>query len=189
MKEGKVIIISAPSGTGKSTVARYLLSQGLPLQFSVSFTSRKPREGEVDGRDYHFISPEKFRALIEAGDLLEYEEVYDGYFYGTLRSETQRIIQSGDSILLDIDVYGGVNVKDLYDTQALSIFLVPPSIDELRRRLLKRAADSPEVIETRIAKAQRELNFAPSFDLRVVNDDIERAQTEILEAIKQFISQ
>ena len=185
--EGKLIIFSAPSGSGKSSVIQYLLKQGLPLQFSISATSRAPRGEEQHGKDYYFFTPEDFRSHIEAGNFLEHEEVYKDKFYGTLKSEVERIAQTGHSVIFDVDVVGGYNIKKLYGKRALSIFIQPPSINELRCRLEKRNTDAPEVIEKRLEKAEYELSFASKFDVIIVNDDLIKAQAEALEIVKNFI--
>ncbi len=186
---GKLIIFSAPSGSGKSTIVNYLLSQGLNLSFSISATSRPPRGTEQNGREYFFLTADEFRQRIAAGDFLEYEEVYPGRFYGTLRSQVEQQMAAGQNVVLDVDVVGGCNVKQIYSDRALSLFIQPPSIDELRRRLVKRGTDSPEVIESRIAKAQYELGFAPRFDRIIVNDDLTQAEAEALQAVKTFLSE
>ncbi len=184
---GKLIIFSAPSGSGKSTIINYLLTQNLRLRFSISATSRAPRGTEKNGVEYYFLSPEEFRARIAAGDFLEYEEVYKDKFYGTLKSEVERILAEGDNVIFDVDVVGGCNIKKYYGDRALSMFIQPPSIEELRRRLESRATDAPEVIESRIAKAAYELSFAPQFDVVVVNDDLDKAKAEALHIIQNFI--
>ncbi len=184
---GKLIIFSAPSGSGKSTIINYLLTQNLRLRFSISATSRAPRGTEKNGVEYYFLSPEEFRARIAAGDFLEYEEVYKDKFYGTLKSEVERILAEGDNVIFDVDVVGGCNIKKYYGDRALSMFIQPPSIEELRRRLEGRATDAPEVIESRIAKAAYELSFAPQFDVVVVNDDLDKAKAEALRIIQNFI--
>jgi len=185
--EGKLIIFSAPSGSGKSSVIHYLLQQGLPLQFSISATSRAPRGEEKHGKDYYFFTPEEFRTHIEAGDFLEYEEVYKDKFYGTLKSEVERITQAGQNVIFDVDVVGGCNIKNYYGNRALSVFIQPPSVEELRKRLEKRATDAPEIIESRLSKAEYELSFAPKFDVIIVNDDLTKAQHEALTIIQNFI--
>lgn len=184
---GKLIIFSAPSGSGKSTIINYLLTQNLRLRFSISATSRAPRGTEKNGVEYYFLSPEEFRARIAACDFLEYEEVYKDKFYGTLKSEVERILAEGDNVIFDVDVVGGCNIKKYYGDRALSMFIQPPSIEELRRRLEGRATDAPEVIESRIAKAAYELSFAPQFDVVVVNDDLDKAKAEALRIIQNFI--
>ena len=186
---GKLIIFSAPSGSGKSTIINYLLTQNLRLRFSISATSRAPRGTEKNGVEYYFLSPEEFRARIAAGDFLEYEEVYADTFYGTLKSEVERILAEGDNVIFDVDVVGGCNIKNYYGKRALSLFIQPPSIEELRHRLNTRGTDAPEVIESRIAKAEYELSFAPKFDVVVINDDLEKAEAEALHIIQKFLSE
>ena len=171
---GKLIIFSAPSGSGKSTIINYLLTQNLRLRFSISATSRAPRGTEKNGVEYYFLSPEEFRARIAAGDFLEYEEVYTDKFYGTLKSEVERILTEGDNVIFDVDVVGGCNIKKYYGDRALSMFMQPPT-------------DAPEVIESRIAKASYELGFASKFDVVIVNDDLEKAKAEALQVIENFI--
>lgn len=185
---GKIIIISAPSGCGKSTIINAILAGGdVDMQFSVSATNRAPRQGEVHGVNYFFLSDEEFRKAIADDAFVEYEEVYPGRFYGTLRSEVERICEAGHNVVLDIDVKGGVNVKRLYGSRAISIFIMPPSVDELRRRLVSRATDAPEVIEQRVGKAEYEIGFADKYDCRVVNDVLETAVDETRRIIKEFI--
>lgn len=185
---GKLIIFSAPSGSGKSTIINYLLKQNLQLHFSISATSREPRGTEKNGVEYYFLTPDEFRAHIKAGDFLEYEEVYTDKFYGTLKSETERILNDGDNVILDVDVIGGCNIKKFYGEKALSVFIQPPGINELRKRLEERQTDSPEIIESRIAKAEYELSFAPKFDVIIINDELEKAQAEALLVIQLFLS-
>ena len=184
---GKLIIFSAPSGSGKSTIINYLLKQDLHLRFSISATSRAPRGTEKDGVEYYFLTPDEFRARIAAGDFLEYEEVYTDKYYGTLKSEVERRLMSGDNVIFDVDVVGGCNIKKFYGDRALSVFIQPPSIEDLRSRLEGRGTDAPEVIESRIAKAEYELSFAPQFDCVIVNDDLETAKAEALKVIKKFL--
>ena len=188
---GKLIIISAPSGTGKSTLITRLLAEHpeLRLRFSVSATSRPPRGEEQHGVEYYFFSPEEFEAGIKRGDFLEYEEVYPGRYYGTLRSEVDRRIASGDRVIFDVDCVGGLNIKKGYGHEALSIFIEPPSIDELRRRLIGRSTDSPEVIEERVAKAAEELTYASRFDHVLTNDNLERCYHEFYQLISTFLSE
>jgi guanylate kinase len=185
---GKLIIFSAPSGAGKSTIVNYLLQQQLHLRFSISATSRAPRGAEKDGVEYYFLSPEEFRKRITAEEFLEYEEVYTDKFYGTLKSEVERILEAGDNVVFDVDVVGGCNIKKYYGDRALSVFIKPPSIEELHRRLVGRQTDSPEVIEHRIAKADYELSFADRFDIVIVNDILEDAQKEALHEIHTFLN-
>lgn len=185
--DGKLVIFSAPSGSGKSTIINYLLKQGLNLHFSISATSRLPRGTEQNGVEYYFLSPDEFRARIAAGDFLEYEEVYTDKFYGTLKCEVERLLQEGKHVIFDVDVVGGCNIKKFYGERALSVFIQPPSVEELRKRLEGRGTDTPEVIESRIAKAEYELGFAPRFDVVVVNDDLEQAETKALQVIQDFL--
>ena len=185
---GKLIIFSAPSGSGKSTIINYLLQQSLRLRFSISATSRAPRGTEKNGVEYYFLTPEAFKARIAKGDFLEYEEVYTDKFYGTLKSEVERILNEGDNVIFDVDVVGGCNIKRFYGDRALSVFIQPPSIEELRKRLVGRGTDTPEVIESRIAKAEYELSFADKFDTVVINDDLETAKAKALQAIQAFLA-
>ena len=184
---GKLIIFSAPSGSGKSTIINYLLQQSLRLRFSISATSRAPRGTEKNGVEYYFLTPEAFKARIAKGDFLEYEEVYTDKFYGTLKSEVERILNEGDNVIFDVDVVGGCNIKRFYGDRALSVFIQPPSIEELRKRLVGRGTDTPEVIESRIAKAEYELSFADKFDTVVINDDLETAKAKALQVIQAFL--
>lgn len=184
---GKLIIFSAPSGAGKSTIVNHLLTQNLNLQFSISATSRLPRGTEKNGIEYYFLSPNEFRKKINNDEFLEYEEVYQDKFYGTLKSEVERIITSGGNVLFDVDVVGGCNIKKYYGDKALSIFIEVPSIEMLRERLLKRGTDSLEVIEGRIAKAEYEQTFASNFDKVIINDDMETAKAEALKVVREFL--
>ena len=183
----KLIIISAPSGAGKSTLVRYLLSQNLNIRFSISATSRMPRGEEKDGVDYFFLTPNQFRSQIENDEFLEYEEVYPDRFYGTLKSEVDRIITEGSNVIFDVGCIGGLNIKKFYGDKALSIFIMPPSLEVLRERLEKRGTDSPKVIEGRLDKAEYEMSFAPKFDVTICNDDYEIARAEILKLVTDFI--
>lgn len=187
-KSGRLIILSAPSGAGKSTMVRFLMAQDLNIHFSISATSRPPRGEEKDGVEYYFLTPDEFRKRIAANEFLEYEEVYEGRFYGTLKSEVERNLNEGKSIIFDVDCVGGLNIKEIYGDRALSIFVMPPSVEVLRERLEKRGTDSPEVIESRLAKAEYEMSFAPKFDAIVCNDNYERARAEILKLVSDFIT-
>lgn len=185
---GKLIIFSAPSGSGKTTIVRRLMTLVEGLEFSVSATSRQPRGTEQNGKDYYFLSGEEFDRKVAEDAFVEWEEVYAGTKYGTLRSELERIWAEGHTILFDVDVKGGVRLKNIFGSDALSIFVMPPSIEELRNRLVGRATDSPEKIEQRIAKADEELGYAEKFDLVVVNDDLEEAVGTVREAVVGFIA-
>ena len=187
MNEGKLIIFSAPSGSGKTTIVRHLLAENLPLEFSVSACNRPPRVGERHGHDYYFLDTEDFRARVANGDFVEWEEVYAGRFYGTLRSELHRIWAEGKHVLFDVDVAGGVRLKEIFGAQALSVFVQPPSVEALRERLVGRATDPTDEIERRLAKAEAELAFAPRFDVVIVNDDLQTAVNETLQRVKNFI--
>lgn len=188
-KPGKIIIISAPSGCGKSTIINALLKRGeIDMEFSVSATNRPPREGEKHGVNYWFLTDEEFHKAIAEGAFVEYEEVYPGRFYGTLRREVERRCEEGHNVILDIDVKGGVNVKKMFGDRALSLFIEPPSVEELRNRLVSRATDPIEEIEKRVGKASFELGFAPQYDARVVNDDLDEAIDKTDKIIKEFIA-
>lgn len=187
-RRGKVIIISAPSGCGKSTIIKALLEKGeVDMQFSVSATNRPPRPGEEHGVHYYFLSDDDFRKAIANDDFVEYEEVYPGRFYGTLRSEIARIVDGGHNVVLDIDVKGGVNVKRLYGSEAVSIFIQPPSVEALRQRLEGRGTESPEAIDQRVARAELEISYAPQFDHVVINDLLPEA-IEAVEGILKFFT-
>lgn len=187
--KGKLIIVSAPSGSGKSTIVQWLMKEHpeLKLYFSVSCTSRSPRGTEQNGVEYFFLSPEEFRQRVSHGEFLEYEEVYKDRFYGTLKSQVERQRDAGQNVVFDVDVKGGVNIKKYYGDEALSLFIQPPSVDELRRRLVGRATDTPEAIEQRLAKAEYELTFATQFDRIIVNDDLETAKQETLQVVSSFL--
>lgn len=186
---GKVIIFSAPSGSGKSTIIGKLMAHGeLNLAFSISCTSRQPRGTERDGVEYFFVTPDEFRRRIAEGEFLEYEEVYKDRYYGTLKSQVEKQLESGENVVLDVDVKGACNIKHAYGDRALAVFIQPPSLDELRRRLEGRGTDAPAVIEDRLARASFELTFAPRFDKVIVNDDLGRAVSEAFEAVKEFVN-
>lgn len=187
---GKLIIFSAPSGTGKSTIINWLMQEHkeLKLAFSISCTSRQPRGTEQHGVEYFFLTPDEFRNRIANNEFLEYEEVYADRFYGTLKSQVESQSEAGQNVLFDVDVKGGCNIKKYYGSRALSIFIMPPSVDELRRRLENRNTDAPEVIDQRIARAKFEMTFADNFDKIVVNDDLEKAKQEALEVISDFLN-
>lgn len=188
MKPGKIIIISAPSGCGKSTIIGEIMRRGnVDMQFSVSATNRPPRDGETDGVSYHFLSDEEFQRAIAENAFVEYEEVYPGRFYGTLKSEVEERCAKGINVVLDIDVKGGVRVKKMFGDRARSIFIMPPGVDELRRRLESRATDSKEAIDQRVGKAEFELGYAPQYDVCIVNDDLEKAVDDTEREILKFI--
>lgn len=183
----KVIIFSAPSGSGKTTLVKYCLDIFPELAFSISCTTRNPRGTEQNGTDYHFISPEEFRAKIAQNAFVEYEEVYTDKYYGTLKSEVERIWEDGKTVIFDVDVKGGISLKNYFGEQAISIFIMPPSIEELERRLVSRATDDAETIKTRVAKAEEEITFQKDFDKIVVNADLDIAKKEIENTVYQFI--
>ena len=186
-----MLIVSAPSGSGKSTIVNWLMQEHpeLRLYFSVSCTSRAPRGTEQDGVEYFFITPEAFREKIQNDEFLEYEEVYQDRFYGTLKAQVERQREEGQNVVFDVDVKGGVNIKKHYGDEALSLFIQPPSVEELRRRLEGRGTDTPEAIEQRLAKAEYELTFAPQFDRVIVNDDLETAKREAYQIVSDFLSE
>ncbi len=187
--KGKLIIFSAPSGSGKSTIVNWLMQEHpeLKLYFSISCTSRPPRGTEQNGVEYFFVTPEEFRQRIEKGEFLEYEEVYENRFYGTQKAQVERQRQAGQNVVFDVDVKGGVNIKKFYGDEALSIFIQPPSVEELRRRLVGRGTDTPEAIESRVAKASYELTFASQFDQIIVNDNLDEAKAATLAVVQKFL--
>lgn len=187
IKPGKIIIFSAPSGSGKTTILNRVREQYENLKFSVSCASRPPRENEVHGKDYYFITLEEFKRKIENDEFVEFEEVYPGKFYGTLKSEVENKLEQGINVAFDVDIHGGLNIKKLYGDRALSVFIQPPSIEELRRRLINRGTDSAEVIEERIGRAAYELSRANEFDTIVVNDDLETAVKDALKVVGDFL--
>lgn len=184
---GKLVVFSAPSGSGKTTLVHHLLQQGLPIGFSISATSRLPRGKEKDGVDYFFMSENSFREKIAENAFLEYEEVYEGTFYGTLRSEVDRLWKTGKTVLFDIDVVGGLNVKRQYPDQCLALFIQPPSLSELEKRLRGRGTDNEKKIKERLTKATKELDLANQFDKVIVNDDLETAKEEVGKAVHDFL--
>ncbi len=188
INKGKVLIFSAPSGSGKSTVVGHILSRRDDIEFSVSATSRPPRGQEQDGREYYFLSVDEFRRRIAEDMFVEYQEVYEGRFYGTLKSEVERIWAKGHAIAFDVDVKGGVNLKKYFGDNALSVFIQAPSVEELRRRLVGRGTDSPEEIDRRIAKASEEMTYAPKFDRILVNDDLATALAEADAMVDDFLN-
>ena len=185
-----MLIVSAPSGSGKSTIVNWLMQEHpeLNLAFSISCTSRAPRGTEQNGVEYFFLTADEFRQKIENDEFLEYEEVYEGRFYGTLKAQIEKQLADGQNVVFDVDVKGGINIKKYYGDQALSLFIQPPSIEELRRRLVNRGTDTPEAIEQRLAKAEYELTFAPQFDHIIVNDNLEAAEQETLQLVEGLLT-
>ncbi|MFI5137906.1 MAG: guanylate kinase [Sphingobacteriales bacterium] len=187
-KEGKLIIFSAPSGAGKTTIVQHLLTKIPDLEFSISATTRKPRGDEQNGKDYYFISKEEFLHRIATKQFVEFEEVYTGTFYGTLRTEIERIWQKGKTVIFDIDVEGGLHLKRKYDGDALAIFVQPPSLEVLIERLTGRGTDSAEKLKERFIKAEKELNYAPQFDIILKNHDLQTACEEAEALVRNFIA-
>jgi len=185
---GKLVIVSAPSGAGKTTLVHHLLNSGLGLEFSVSATSRPRRDHEEDGHDYYFMSTSEFQQRVANDEFLEWEEVYEGIFYGTLRAEVETRISEGRHMIFDIDVMGGINIKKQFDHDALSIFVMPPSLDELEHRLRNRSSDDDASIRKRLDKAAFEMGFANQFDRIVINDDLNHAREEITNLVQGFLS-
>ena len=183
----KVVIFSAPSGSGKTTIVHHILELHPEMEFSVSATSRPPRGQEQDGVDYYFLTPRAFKARIRADKFVEYEQVYEGRYYGTLKSEVERIWKKNHVIIFDVDVKGGVSLKKYFGDQALSVFIQAPDIEELRRRLVARGTDTPEAIDERVAKAAEEMTYAPKFDYILINDDLETAFREIETVVDDFL--
>ena len=188
--KGKMLIVSAPSGSGKSTIVQWLMQEHpeLKLYFSISCTSRAPRGTERDGVEYFFLTPEEFKAKIANNEFLEYEEVYEDRFYGTLKQQVERQREAGQNVVFDVDVKGGINIKKYYGDEALSLFIQPPSVEELRKRLVGRGTDTAEAIEQRLDKAEYELTFASQFDKIIVNDDLEKAKQETLRVVMDFLA-
>ncbi|MCD6353978.1 MAG: guanylate kinase [Prolixibacteraceae bacterium] len=187
MGRGKLIIFSAPSGAGKTTIVRHLLQQNLDLEFSVSATSRTPRHNETHGKDYYFLPLKEFQQKIENDEFLEWEEVYSEIYYGTLKSEVERIRNRGKNVIFDVDVVGGLNIKKFYGDQALALFIQPPSVDELKTRLQNRSTETDEKINMRIAKAKHELSFAPQFDVVIINEILQNTLEEAEKTVKNFL--
>ena len=183
----KVVIFSAPSGSGKSTIVNHILKRHPEMEFSVSATSRAPRGQEINGVEYHFFTVDEFRKMIAEDKFVEYEEVYAGSYYGTLKSEVQRIWDKGHVIIFDVDVKGGVNLKKYFGEKALSVFIQAPSVEELRKRLIARGTDSAEAIEKRVAKAAEEMTYADKFDSIIVNDDLQTAYNEADTLVDSFL--
>lgn len=188
MDQGKLIIFSAPSGSGKSTIVNYLLERDVPVEFSISACSRAPRGEEKNGEHYYFLSPEEFKAKVAANEFLEWEEVYDGRYYGTLRSEVERIWAKGRQVIFDIDVVGGVNLKKQYGKQALSVFIKAPSLEVLKDRLVSRNTEDEANLKMRLDKAEEEMTYAKDFDIVIVNDDLKTAQQEAFQKVTDFIN-
>jgi len=184
---GKCLIFSAPSGSGKTTIVHHLLDQDLKLEFSVSASSRKPRTGEINGKDYYFLSLAQFKEKIERSEFLEWEEVYEGQLYGTMRSEIERIWNKGNHVIFDVDVKGGMNLKKVFGERALSIFIKPPSIEELSKRLHVRSTDNEAEIQRRLAKAQEEMKYAPLFDIQIENNILEDTQAKATRIVSNFV--
>jgi len=187
-RKGRVIIVSAPSGSGKTSIVKYILKHQPGLEFSISATSRQPRYGERHGVDYYFLTADEFREKIDNNDFVEWEEVYENIFYGTLRSEIKRIWEKGSHIIFDVDVKGGISLKKEFGERAISLFIEPPSIDELRKRLMKRGTDHPKEIEMRINKANEEMADTVSFDEVIINDNLDKACNEAFLVCKGFLS-
>ncbi len=188
VKKGKLLIFSAPSGSGKTTLVQYIMKQLDSLEFSISATSRSSRKNEIDGKDYYFLTPEEFKAKINRDEFVEWEEVYKDRYYGSLKSEVERIRTNGKHVVFDVDVVGGVNIKKMYKDDALGIFVMPPSIEVLKDRLFSRGTDSINDIQTRIDKAEYELTFSNRFDEIVINDDLEVAKEKALKLVIDFIN-
>ncbi len=186
--KGKLIIFSAPSGAGKTTIVKHLLQQDFNLEFSISATSRKPRHTETDGKDYYFLTEKEFRQKTENNEFLEWEEVYKGIKYGTLKSDVERIRNLGKNVIFDVDVVGGLNIKKYFGDEALAVFVQPPSVEALRERLHGRSTDTKDVIETRIAKAEHELSFANQFDVVITNDNLDDALAEAEKVVGEFLN-
>lgn len=186
--KGKLVIISAPSGAGKTTIVKHLLGKGLNLEFSVSATTRTARSSEINGEDYFFLTVSEFRKKVDNNEFVEWEEVYKDLLYGTLKSELERIWAKGKHVIFDVDASGGINLKKKFNTESIAIFIMPPSIEELENRLLKRGTESPEKIKTRINKAKAEMELANQFDTVIINDNLEQTKKEVFAIVKSFIN-
>lgn len=189
MNNRKAILFSAPSGSGKTTIIKQLLQYFDYFEFSISATSRQPRQGEVDGKDYYFLNPQEFKQRVAQGEFLEWEEVYEGTCYGTLKSEITRIWNNGHVIIFDVDVNGGMNLKKYFGNEALAIFVMPPSVEVLEQRLRQRGTESEEAIAKRLGRSAKELNKSSEFDLTIINDTLQRAVEETKEAIVRYIGE
>jgi guanylate kinase len=185
---GKLVIISAPSGAGKTTIVNYLLRKDLGLEFSISATTRKPRGKEINGKEYYFVSVNNFKSRIKKGEFAEWEEVYEEQFYGTLKSEIEKIWSHNQQVVFDVDAKGGISLKNIYRHQAISIFIMPPSVQELQKRLIRRATDGKENISIRVEKALKEMKFADQFDHIVINDNLEKAESEVYNLVYSFLN-
>lgn len=186
-KEGKMVIFSAPSGAGKTTIVKRLLKHYPDLEFSISACTRRKRMKEVNGKDYYFLTVNDFKEKIRNNDFIEWEEVYPDHFYGTLKSEVYRIWEKGKHVIFDVDVVGGLNIKKQFGTQALSLFVKPPSIEELNKRLINRSADSKENIQKRVAKAEQEMTYAEQFDIVIINENLDIATGEVITVVSNFL--
>ena len=187
--QGKVIIVSAPSGAGKTSIVRHLLEQVPDLKFSISATTRPKRDYEIDGKDYYFLTPEQFKERLANDEFLEWQEVYADQFYGSLKSEVERIWSNGQAVIFDVDVLGGLNIKNFYGDEALSVFIEPPTLEELANRLKKRGTETEESLQKRLDKAEYEISFAPQFDKIVLNDDLATAQQEMIDLVQDFLEE
>lgn len=187
--KGKVIIVSAPSGAGKTSIVRHLLEQVPDLKFSISATTRPKRDYEIDGKDYYFLTPEQFKERLANDEFLEWQEVYADQFYGSLKSEVERIWSNGQAVIFDVDVLGGLNIKKFYGDEALSVFIEPPTMEELENRLKNRGTENDSSLKKRLAKAEYELSFARQFDKIVLNDDLKTAQQEMIDLVRDFLEE
>lgn len=187
--KGKVIIVSAPSGAGKTSIVRHLLEQVPDLKFSISATTRPKRDYEIDGKDYYFLTPEQFKERLANDEFLEWQEVYTDQFYGSLKSEVERIWSNGQAVIFDVDVLGGLNIKKFYGDEALSVFIEPPTMEELENRLKNRGTENDASLKKRLAKAEYELSFARQFDKIVLNDDLKTAQQEMIDLVRDFLEE